>query len=204
MSCISATGLAQTIILTNDGPVHWFIYASMCPNGLSSKLSMMTSSNGNIFRVTGHLCGEFTGDRWIPTQRPVTRSFDVFFDLRLNKWVSKRSPGWWFETLSRPLWRHCNASLNTKRSDDFRWKWQYSLSWWQDLFQSVYHGNLSDFVKIKMYIVTRTHTYIFIYICICIYTCTCMFSAIIVPVVVGNIVVIVVLLAAIWMKRKKR
>ena len=27
---------------------------------------MMTSSNGNIFRVTGHLRGEFTGDRWIP------------------------------------------------------------------------------------------------------------------------------------------
>ena len=25
-----------------------------------------TSSNGNIFRVTGHLCGEFTGPRWIP------------------------------------------------------------------------------------------------------------------------------------------
>ena len=28
--------------------------------------SMMTTSNGNIFRVTGHLCGEFTGPRWIP------------------------------------------------------------------------------------------------------------------------------------------
>ena len=27
---------------------------------------MMTSSNGNIFRATGHLCGEFTGHRWIP------------------------------------------------------------------------------------------------------------------------------------------
>ena len=27
---------------------------------------MMTSSNGNIFRVTGHLCGEFTGPRWLP------------------------------------------------------------------------------------------------------------------------------------------
>ena len=27
---------------------------------------MMTSSNENIFRVTGHLCGEFTGHRWIP------------------------------------------------------------------------------------------------------------------------------------------
>ena len=42
-------------------------------------LYMMTSSNGDIFRVTGHLCGEFTGPGEFPTQRPVTRSFDVFF-----------------------------------------------------------------------------------------------------------------------------
>ena len=42
-------------------------------------------------------------------QRPVTRSFDVCFDLRLNKRLNKQSWGWWFETLSRPLWRHSNA-----------------------------------------------------------------------------------------------
>ena len=52
--------------------------------------SMVTSSNGNIFRVTGPLCGEFTGPGEFPTQRPVTRSFDVFFDLRLNKRLSKQ------------------------------------------------------------------------------------------------------------------
>ena len=40
---------------------------------------MMTSSNGKIFRVTG----EF------PSQRPVTRSFDIFFDLRPNNRLSK-------------------------------------------------------------------------------------------------------------------
>ena len=43
-----------------------------------------------------------------PTQRPVTRSFDVYFDLRPNKRLSKQSWGWWFETLSPPLWRHRN------------------------------------------------------------------------------------------------
>ena len=42
---------------------------------------------------------------------PVTWSFDVFFDLRLNKRLSKQSRGWWFETPSRPLWRHCNAVI---------------------------------------------------------------------------------------------
>ena len=58
---------------------------------------MKTSSNGNIFRVTGQL------------QRPVTRSFDVFFDLCPNKRLSKQWWGWWFEMRSSPLWRHCNG-----------------------------------------------------------------------------------------------
>ena len=44
-----------------------------------------------------------------PAQRPVTQSFDAFFDLRLNKRLSKQSWGWWLETPSRPLWRHHNA-----------------------------------------------------------------------------------------------
>ena len=57
---------------------------------------MMTSSNGNIFLVTGHLCGEFTGPRWIPH----TKASDA--ELWKQWW------GWWFETLSRPLWRHRN------------------------------------------------------------------------------------------------
>ena len=69
---------------------------------------MMTSSNGNIFRVTGLLCGEFTGPGEFPAQRPVTRSFDVFFDLRLNKRLSKQPWGWLFETSSWSLWRQCN------------------------------------------------------------------------------------------------
>ena len=43
-----------------------------------------------------------------PAQRPVTRSFDVFLNLRLNKRLSKQSWGWWFETPSNPLWRHRN------------------------------------------------------------------------------------------------
>ena len=43
-----------------------------------------------------------------PALRPITRSFNVFFDLRLNKRLSKQSWGWWFETPSRPLWRHRN------------------------------------------------------------------------------------------------
>ena len=51
-----------------------------------------------------------------PAQRPVTRSFDVFFDLRLNKRLIKQWWGWWFETSSCPLWRHRNVMLHN--SDD--------------------------------------------------------------------------------------
>ena len=60
---------------------------------------MMTSSNGNIFCVTDPLCGEFpgpgefTGPGEFPTQRPVTRSFDDFFDLRLNKRLNNLEAG---------------------------------------------------------------------------------------------------------------
>ena len=55
---------------------------------------MMTSSNGNIFRVTGHFCGEFTGPRWIPAQRPVMRSLmSSLICARINGWVNNRKAG---------------------------------------------------------------------------------------------------------------
>ena len=50
-----------------------------------------------------------------PTQRPVTRSFDVFFDLRLNKRLNQQSWRRWFETASRPQWRHCNVDTKYTR-----------------------------------------------------------------------------------------
>ena len=96
----------------------------------------MTSSNGKIFRVTGHLCGEFTGPGEFPTQRPVTWRFDVFFDLRLNKRLSKQPWGWWFETLSWSLWRHCNARMFPRHclnchTNCYRANWLFRHhAWW--------------------------------------------------------------------------
>ena len=94
--------------------LHWsqkknshYFGTMVCALGLATT----TSSNGNIFRVTGPLCGALcagnspvTGE--FPAQRPVTRSFAVFIDRRLSTCLSKQSWGWWFETLSRPLWRN--------------------------------------------------------------------------------------------------
>ena len=55
----------------------------------------MASSNGNIFRVTGPLCGEFTGHSTeFPAQRPVTRSFNVSLICAwTNGWVNNRDAG---------------------------------------------------------------------------------------------------------------
>ena len=53
-----------------------------------------------------------------PSQRPVTRSFDVFFDLLSNKRFSKQSRRRWFETSSRSLWRHCNADSGKAETID--------------------------------------------------------------------------------------
>ena len=67
------------------GSWKWFGLLSYALGNCHCK---MTSSNGNIFRVTGPLCGEFTSPGEFPIQRPITRSFDVFFYLRLNKPLS--------------------------------------------------------------------------------------------------------------------
>ena len=71
---------------------------------------IMTSSDGNILRVTGPLAGNSPvtpATCEFPSQRPVMRSFDVFYDLRVNR-LSKQSRRRWFETASRSLWLHFN------------------------------------------------------------------------------------------------
>ena len=57
-------------------------------------------------------------------QRPVTRSFDVFFDLRLIKRLSKQSWGWRFETLSSPydatvMFSEVYSSVSITRNCEF-------------------------------------------------------------------------------------
>ena len=57
---------------------------------------------------TSPVSGEF------PSQRPVTRGFETFFDLRLNKRLCKQTRHRWFETLSRSLWCHCNVFISIR------------------------------------------------------------------------------------------
>ena len=70
---------------------------------------MMTSSNGNIFRATGLLCGEFNGHRWIPQTKVSDAELWCFL---WSRQLSKQWRRWWFETLLRSLWYHCNGYHN--------------------------------------------------------------------------------------------
>ena len=79
---------------------------------------MMTSSNGNFSALLALCAGNSPVTGEFPSQNPVTRSFDVFFDLRLNKRLSKQSWGWWFVTLSRSLWRHRNVKFDNRVYND--------------------------------------------------------------------------------------
>ena len=124
---------------------------------------MMTSSNGNIFRVTGPLYGEFTGPGEFPTQRPVTRSFDVFFDLRLNKRLSRQPWGWWLETPLWSLWRRCNdlmdfqiVNVDSPILHTMRITSKYEMVWWEveklllsKIFPLMIH-NISTFINMSM------------------------------------------------------
>ena len=83
---------------------------------LANIYNIMTSSNGNIFRVIGLCVGNSPVTFEFPSQRPVTHSFDVFVDLRVNKRLSEQSRRRWFETPSPLLWRHYNETITTHPS----------------------------------------------------------------------------------------
>ena len=108
--------------------------------------TMMTSSNGKSFRITGPLCGEFTGHRWIPlTKASHAELWCLFLSARLYKRLSKQSWGWWFETPSRSLWRHCNAYTSVEFRSNYS-KSHRQISDWpikkhHHMFTS-WHGNI--------------------------------------------------------------
>ena len=54
-------------------------------------------------------------------QRPVTRSFYVFFDLHLNKRLSKQKWDWWCETPWCSLWHHRNEGLINRKYNWIEW-----------------------------------------------------------------------------------
>ena len=85
-----------TLLLpSNTAPVEQSWRTSRWRHQMGTFSVLLALCAGNL-----PVTGEF------PAQRPVTQSVDAFFDLRLNKFLSKQSWCWWFEMPSCPLWRH--------------------------------------------------------------------------------------------------
>ena len=82
----------------------------------------MSSSNGTFSALLAICVGNSPVLGEFPTQRPVTRSFDVYFELRPNKRLNKQWWGWSFEMQSRPLWRHRNVVA--EKTGGWPWKSQ--------------------------------------------------------------------------------
>ena len=110
----------------NDDRISWRMYVSTILKGLATQfdytLHLYVHVRMNIpwwrhqmerFSASLVLCqGNPPVTGGFPSQGPVRRSFGVFFDLHPNKRLNKQRRRWWFETLSRSLWRHRNASYD--------------------------------------------------------------------------------------------
>ena len=89
-------------------PFVYFFFQKDVPQNMS-KVSWWRHQMETFSALLAFCVGNSPVNGEFPSQRPVTRSFDIFFDLRMNKRLSKQSWCWWFETPRRSLWRHCNV-----------------------------------------------------------------------------------------------
>ena len=90
--------LAQQQLVCSQGAVHrkviegrWLMQIQAGMEGGVQWINMMMSSNGDIFRVTGPLCGEFTGHRWIP--RTKASDTELWCFLWTNDWINNQDVG---------------------------------------------------------------------------------------------------------------
>ena len=88
----------------------------MCSEMSNPWWDMMTSSNGNIFRTTGPLWGDSTGDGWIPHTKTSNAELSCFL----------YAPEQTVEQTWNSLWRH-HGSLHTHGQNSFIWHSWYSF-----------------------------------------------------------------------------
>ena len=120
LDCCHATPFCQIYILTNtlygrcrfcDYLSLWCLVPSINDTAAVYYMTWWRHQMETFFRVTGHLCGELTGHRWIPLIK--------VSDAEL--WCFLWSSGWYFETPSHSLWRHCND----------KWLWPNVIIWYK-------------------------------------------------------------------------
>ena len=93
-------------VTVTTGPVHINF------SSLARTQHIMKSSNENISALLALFWGDSPVSGEFLSPRPVTRSFDVSFDLCLNKRSRKQSIRRGFKTPSHSLWRHCKDTTS--------------------------------------------------------------------------------------------
>ena len=135
-----STAMASTFHILNHNVFNNFL------NSLNRCVRAISAGNSPV-------TGEFS------EQMPVTQNFDVSFDLRLNKRLSKHSWGWWFETPSRSLWRHCHdvETLRQRRAYLLKfitqhkgWCWNSSHITWSNSITCLMMSILPSFSPIVL------------------------------------------------------
>ena len=126
--CITLYGLIEHVASakTGNGTMQWMpsSYGCLCTSTSWWRHKM------EAFSALLALCvGNPAATHGFPSHRPVKRSFDVLFELRLNKRLSKNSWRRWFETSSRPLWRHCNGNPRCQMYDDRSTQMDFWIIW---------------------------------------------------------------------------
>ena len=93
------------------------VHKLQCGPEVTSRLhSWWRHQMGTFSALLAFCAGNSAVTSELPAQGQVTRSFDAFFDLRPNQRLSKQWWGWWFETPSCSLWRHCNVNQKSRFS----------------------------------------------------------------------------------------
>ena len=97
LSRCTAQGSLQYPLHIDDFPLYWCVLQiwPVISSWVTCGIYMMTSSNGNIFRITGHLCGKFTGPRWIARTKASDAELWCFLLIYawINNWVNNREAG---------------------------------------------------------------------------------------------------------------
>ena len=119
-------------VMGYDTGALWGLWIRSSLSSLEATQIIIDVTERKHFCLTGPLWGKPPVTDGFPSQRPVTRSFDVFFDLCLNKRLSNQSRHRRFETASRSLWRHCNVKYTWKLCCDwsfFSWNHWVGDKW---------------------------------------------------------------------------
>ena len=81
---VKIKGISQNWLNCLHYRLHLRVHRKKNSENLNTMRNMMTSSNGNISALLAFCAGISSVTGEFHAQRPVTRSSDVFFDLRLN------------------------------------------------------------------------------------------------------------------------